>query len=638
MSQPNAVLRFVAALGVLALPIAATSARAARPSAADALELKPIQKEVEYDTPDADQAAKCTIAVLNSGQLSGWEVRDPDGRILRRFLDTNRDNKVDQWCYFRNGIEVYRDIDSNFNRKADQYRWLGTAGTRWGIDTDEDGRIDHWKTISPEEVSAEIIAALRTRDSRRYRRLLPTDTELKSLGLSTAMADRLRDKVTAAASDFEKYARAQKVVTNDTQWVNFGGSRPGIVPAGTDGATKDLEVYENTAAIVERDGTPSQILLGTLVRVEGAWRAVDLPQGLSETTAGSMPDGLFFQASLAKTPAVGGVAGGLSPEVQKLVSDLEQIDKDLATQQSGEVAGQLNARRADVLQQLAQKATGAEDRLTWIRQLADTVSAAAQSGTYPDGIERLQSLYQNLEKEKATPALVAYVKYRFLSAEYGRSVQEPNADFAKIQQQWLVDLEQFVKDYPSSSDAAEAMLQLAVAKEFAGQDKDALTWYSRIAAEFPDTAVAAKANGAKRRIESVGQPLQLEGKDLSGQTVSISAARGKVVLVHYWATWCEPCKQDLSLLKDMLAKYGKDKLALIGVNVDSRRADLDAYLAENPLPWPQLYEPGGMDSRLAGELGILTLPTMILIDASGKVVRRDLHATEVDRELHKLLR
>ena len=295
MSQPNAVLRFVATLGVLALPISATSVRAARPSAADALELKPIQKEVEYDTPDADQAAKCTIAVLNSGQLSGWEVRDPDGRILRRFLDTNRDNKVDQWCYFRNGIEVYRDIDSNFNRKADQYRWLGTAGTRWGIDTDEDGRIDHWKTISPEEVSAEIIAALRTRDSRRYRQLLPTDTELKSLGLSTAMADRLRDKVTAAASDFEKYARAQKVVTNDTQWVNFGGSRPGIVPAGTDGATKDLEVYENTAAIVERDGTPSQVLLGTLVRVEDACAPLICRKGCRKQRLVQCPTGSFFR-------------------------------------------------------------------------------------------------------------------------------------------------------------------------------------------------------------------------------------------------------------------------------------------------------------------------------------------------------
>jgi len=623
---------------MLAIPISAAPAGAARPSAADALKLKPIQNDVDYDTPSVERREKCSIDVLKAGTSSGWEVRDPDGRVLRRFLDTNRDNKVDQWCYFKDGIEVYRDIDSNYNRKADQYRWLGTAGTRWGLDTDEDGRIDRWKAISAEEVSAEVIAALRTHDARRFQRLLPTDAEIKSLGLGMALADRLRNKVTEAATGFDKLARAQKFVTTDTQWVNFGGTRPGIVPAGTNGSTKDLEVYENTAAIVQRAETPAQVLLGTLVNVDGAWRAMDLPQGLMESTAGSMPDGFFFQSSLAKTPAVTATAGGLSPEVQKLVNDLESIDKNLATQQTPEAAGQLNARRADVLQQLAKRAANAADRATWIRQLADTVGAAAQSGTYPDGIRRLQTLYQELDQEKAGPNLVAYVKYRFLSADYGQRVQEPNADFAKIQQQWLENLEQFVKDYPQSADAPEAMLQLAVAKEFAGQEKDAVQWYGRIISEFPETTVAAKAVGAKRRIESVGKALQLQGKDLSGQAVSVSAERGKVVLIHYWATWCEPCKQDLSLLKDMLAKYGQDKLALIGVNVDSRRADLDAYLAENPLSWPQLYEAGGMDSHLATELGILTLPTMILIDADGNVVRRDLHATEVDRELRKLLR
>jgi hypothetical protein len=44
-----------------------------------------------------------------------------------------------------------------------------------------------------------------------------------------------------------------------------------------------------------------------------------------------------------------------------------------------------------------------------------------------------------------------------------------------------------------------------------------------------------------------------------------------------------------------------------------------------------------MDSRLANELGILTLPTMLLIDKTGKVVRRNLHATEVDKELRTML-
>ena len=114
---------------------------AASPSVADALKVKPLQVEVEYDTPDEAAFATCVLKTLQDKRITGYELRDAAGNVLRRFLDTNRDGRVDQWCYFKEGIEVYRDIDSNFNRKADQYRWLGTAGVRWGIDNDEDGRI-----------------------------------------------------------------------------------------------------------------------------------------------------------------------------------------------------------------------------------------------------------------------------------------------------------------------------------------------------------------------------------------------------------------------------------------------------------------------------------------------------------------
>ena len=42
-------------------------------------------------------------------------------------------------------------------------------------------------------------------------------------------------------------------------------------------------------------------------------------------------------------------------------------------------------------------------------------------------------------------------------------------------------------------------------------------------------------------------------------------------MIHYWATWCVPCKQDISVLKDMQTKYGKENVALIGVNVNDAR-------------------------------------------------------------------
>ncbi|MHB0956186.1 MAG: redoxin domain-containing protein [Pirellulaceae bacterium] len=628
----------LAALLVALLPPLA-AAQSTKPSVVEALKLKPIQVNVEYDLPAAQAAEKCTLTPIKSPQLAGWEVRDADGNVLRRFLDTNADNKVDQWCYFKDGIETYRDIDRNFNRKADECRWLGTSGIRWALDTDEDGRIDSWKAISPEEVSEEVIVALTTHDADRFRRLLMTPEELKGLQLGEQQTKQLGKKIADAAQGIEELAKSQTFVGQDARWVNFGGTRPGVVPAGTDGSQLDLQVYENTVAVIESEGGHGQVIIGTLVRAGDLWRIVDLPRSMADAQAGTMPEGFFFQASLARrAEADVPVTGGLSPEIQQLVDELERIDRELSQATTLDTLAPLNAQRADVLEKLASKATGPEEEATWIRQLADTVSAAVQSGFYPDGIQRLDALCRRLEAEKAAPDLVAYVQFRFLSADYGSSLQAPDADFPKIQDKWLADLEKFVTDFANTKDAAEAMLQLAISEEFAGEDENAVKWYARIASEFPDTAVAMKAAGAKRRMESVGQPLLLEGKDTQGNAVSVSAFGGKILLIHYWATWCGPCLQDISLLKDMQTKYGPENVALLGINVDTARPELDNYLKENSLSWPQLFEPGGLDSPLANALGILTLPTMLLVDKEGKVVNRNLRASEVDTQLRSLLR
>jgi thiol-disulfide isomerase/thioredoxin len=612
---------------------------AAAPSVASALKLKPLQAEVDYDTPEGEAVDQCSIEPINSSNLTGWEVKNGNGQVLRQFVDSNGDKKVDQWRYYKDGIEIYRDIDSNYNGKADQYRWLGTSGTRWGIDQNEDGRVDAWKVISPEELTAEVVAALRDRDAARLQCLLLTSDELKSLGLGKTQAEQLQAKIAAAAAGAETLNRRQQFVDETATWVNFGGVRPGVVPAGTDGSQRDLVVYENVSAMISSGDEHGQVIIGTLVRLGDAWRLIDLPRSLIDAQANTAPEGFFFTSELARrddsmTPQT----GGLSPEVQQLLGDLENIDKDLASPQDPAALARLNAQRADLLVKLADNAKDAAEKATWIRQLADTVSAAVQSGGYPDGIKRLESLEEDLQSKKADKTLIAYVKFRSISAAYTQQLQSADVDFSAVQDKWNNDLEQFVKDFPESPDAAEAMLQLAIAKEFSGKDDEAVEWYERITKDFGSLPVAKKATGAKLRIESVGKTISLNGTSLQGQPWDLASQRGKVVIIHYWATWCEPCKQDLSVLKVMQAEYGKENLALVGVNVDNQRSDAEAFLAENPLSWPQLYEPGGLDSRLSNELGVLTLPTMLMVDKEGKVISRNLHSGEIDRELRTLLR
>src|SRR5690606_1931393 len=66
---------------------------AATPTAAAALGLTPIQRDVEFDTPSKADAEKCIIKAEKNGKVSGWVVYDPAGQPLRKFLDTNGDNK-----------------------------------------------------------------------------------------------------------------------------------------------------------------------------------------------------------------------------------------------------------------------------------------------------------------------------------------------------------------------------------------------------------------------------------------------------------------------------------------------------------------------------------------------------------------
>lgn len=605
----------------------------AGPTVKAALGLKPVQPDVPYEKVASGEEENCRIVDLDHDDWAGWQVEKNDGMILRKFADTNADKKVDLWCYYNNGVEVYRDVDGDFNGKADQYRWLGTAGTRWGLDEDENGKIDQWKQISAEEVTSELITALATADPTRFSPLLVSDEELTRLGMVSEPMERITSKVRQARNDFEAFANRQKEVGEGAEWVQFAATTPGIVPAGTDGLAEDLMVYENAVAMFEGSGTQGQVLVGTLMRIDDAWRLVDLPQVVGEEMVVARSSGFFFTPD--STPAGMNSQGGGAAS-QELVAELEEIDRELTTVTEIAAQGQLNARRADVVERLIKASESEEERSTWMRQLVDTVAAAVQSGTYPEGVERLEQARSELASDD--PGLQAYIGFQIISSEYARRLRDSEPDdFPEIQEWYLENLSEFVDQHPDAPEAAQAMMQLALSKEFEAKEEDAIEWYRKVVSAFPNQPAGEKAAGAIRRLESVGERLDLTGTTLDGKNFQLARLRGNPVVVHYWATWCEPCKQEMKLLRELQARYQKEGLQIVGINVDGRRQDVEAYLESNPLPWPQLYGDGGLESSpLAIELGVQTLPTMLLIDDLGKVVRHNIQAAQLDAEIGEL--
>ena len=341
-------------------------------------------------------------------------------------------------------------------------------------------------------------------------------------------------------------------------------------------------------------------------------------------------------AGRGETPALAGNEAQ-NDKVQEILTKLEQLDQKLVSA-SAKQKPALNKSRANLLLQLANVSATAGERNQWLKQLADMVSAAAQDGSFPGGLAYLKAIEEKLAEQNKSNSLIAYFEFQRMLAEYyGATLSNPKVDHLKAHAKWLEDLEAFVEAHPKNEHCAEALRQLAMGTEISGQNETAEKWYRQIVANHPTSIHAPMARGAIVRLSSVGKPLKLSGKAVAGGNIDVSKLRGRAVVVQYWTSSSDVCKSDHAVLSNLYKKYGGRRgLEIVGVNLDYSRNEAMNYLKEAKLPWPQLYEQGGFESRFAQEMGIVTVPMMMFIGPDGKVIDDNIQAAEIEVAFKKL--
>ena len=141
---------------------------------------------------------------------------------------------------------------------------------------------------------------------------------------------------------------------------------------------------------------------------------------------------------------------------------------------------------------------------------------------------------------------------------------------------------------------------------------------------------AMKSDGASPDDQKSGQPEpELTLKDLNGTDVSLSDYKGKVVLVNFWATWCEPCRVEIPWLIEMQEKYGPKGFVILGIALDEEgksvvapfvaKERFDVNGAKEPMSYKILI---GNDDAADKFGGLFGYPTSILISRDGKQIKR----------------
>ncbi len=180
--------------------------------------------------------------------------------------------------------------------------------------------------------------------------------------------------------------------------------------------------------------------------------------------------------------------------------------------------------------------------------------------------------------------------------------------------------------------------------------KSALAWIAGVAI----VVALAGFSGCKGTTSSApGKPASLASepqvafKDLQGNSMSLDSLKGKVVLLNFWATWCEPCRSEIPILIDLQDKYGAKGFTVLGASMDD-----DGAKAVNPFMQNTKFTVGGESKTMDYPVvlgnddiatkfgGLLGMPTSFLISRDGKIVKRYigvLNAAQIEKDVQSQL-
>jgi thiol-disulfide isomerase/thioredoxin len=110
----------------------------------------------------------------------------------------------------------------------------------------------------------------------------------------------------------------------------------------------------------------------------------------------------------------------------------------------------------------------------------------------------------------------------------------------------------------------------------------------------------------------------------SGQQLTLANYKGYVLILDFFASWCQPCKRSIPHMMELNRKYGKQGLQILGLSLDEDNGDLIDFVAPFKLNYPVALA----NEDLQTEYGLRSLPTLFIINKKGIVVEKFMGLTD----------
>jgi thiol-disulfide isomerase/thioredoxin len=232
----------------------------------------------------------------------------------------------------------------------------------------------------------------------------------------------------------------------------------------------------------------------------------------------------------------------------------------------------------------------------------------------------------------------ALARYQLASVLMAEGFQKKNGEdfFARAHEELTKALAQAAEGRTTFADACymngKVLAQLH-------KDDEARAMFERYVALKPDNGVN------KRRAQRYLSNIELararmapafEVTTMDGRQLSMDELQGKVVLVDFWATWCQPCREAMPHIRNVAKKLQGEPLLVLSVSVDTDEKAWKEFVAKNEMTWAQYFD-GGFTGPLAKAFSVHSIPHTFTIDSDGVLQDEQIGDGAIEGKLKKLI-
>ena len=218
-------------------------------------------------------------------------------------------------------------------------------------------------------------------------------------------------------------------------------------------------------------------------------------------------------------------------------------------------------------------------------------------------------------------------------------------EYSKFQEEFATQSENYVNTHPKAF--ISALIIEGMFNQMTPDIAKITKYYNGLDKSVKDTKHGKKI---KKNLDALSKPVatvapieigtiapDFSAPNPEGKVVSLKESKGKVTIIDFWASWCKPCRQENPNMVALYKEFHPKGLNIVSISLDEKAEEWKKAIANDKLTWTNISNLKDFEDPIAVQYAIKLIPSTIIIDASGKVIAKDLRGAELKAKIASLL-